>query len=132
MDKDEPELLSPSLGGRPLDLSEAGPERAAGKWFEVDGADGSELYVVERPLSVGPPKAQRRLMLAVALDHAQVADARRAFVWDMVVVLALISLVLLAAGPAVPGDPSAARPAAARARRDPGRPSVAVSRGRPR
>jgi signal transduction histidine kinase len=93
----ETKLLSSSLGGRALNLSDAGPEREAGKWFEIDTEDGHELYVVERTLGVGPPKAQRQFRLAVALDHAQVVDVRQAFVWDMVVVLGLISMVLVAA-----------------------------------
>lgn len=91
----ENKLLSASLGGRPLDLSTAGPERAAGRWFEVDAENGHELYVVERPVTLG--RSARVFRLAVALDHAQISDARRAFVWDMVVVLGLISLVLVAA-----------------------------------
>lgn len=92
-----PLLTSPSLGSKPLDLSQAGPERAAGKWFELETEDAHELYVVEREVSVGPLSALRRFKIVIALDHEQVASARSAFVQDMIVVLGLISLVLLAA-----------------------------------
>lgn len=89
--------MSASLAGKPLDTAAAGPDRGAGRWFEIDTADGHELYVVEHVVEIGPPDAERRMTLAVALDHDQIVDARQAFTWDMVVVLGLISLVLLAA-----------------------------------
>ncbi|RXF73548.1 sensor histidine kinase [Hansschlegelia zhihuaiae] len=92
-----PVLLSPSLDGRPLDLGQAGPARSTGAWFEIETPEGHELYVVERDVAVGRPDGRSRYRLAVALDHAQVAQARGAFVWDMAVVLGLIALVLVAA-----------------------------------
>ncbi|WP_051091241.1 HAMP domain-containing sensor histidine kinase [Methylopila sp. M107] len=91
-------LRSASLEGRTLDLDEGGAERAAGLWFEVDADDGAELYVVEREIALAKAPG-RRLKLAVALDHEQVAAARRGFQWDAAFVLGLIALVLvLAAG----------------------------------
>lgn len=90
-------LRSPSLDGRDLDLREGGAKRAAGEWFEVDASDGHELYVVEREVTLGPADDRRRFMLAIALDHEQIAAARRAFEWDLAIVLGLIALVLTAA-----------------------------------
>ena len=92
-----PPVLSQSLGERALDLSSAGAERTAGSWFEIETPDGAELYVVERDVAAGALGDGRRARLAVALDHEQIALARQAFVWDMAVVLGLISLVLVAA-----------------------------------
>lgn len=90
-------LRSRSLDGRDLDLREGGEKRASGQWFEVDGPNDHELYVVEREITLGPSDDQRRLKLAIALDHEQIAAARRAFEWDVAVVLGLIALVLMAA-----------------------------------
>jgi len=89
-------LRSASLGEGEIDVSRGGATREAGKWFEVETDQGHELYVVERDLTSGAD-ASRRLRLAVALDHEQIAAARDAFQWDVVYVLALIALVLVAA-----------------------------------
>jgi signal transduction histidine kinase len=53
--------------------------------------------VVERPITLGSPDDRRHLKLAIALDHEQIAAARRAFEWDVAIVLGLIALVLTAA-----------------------------------
>lgn len=88
---------SKSLGGKSLSLDPAESHHDDGKWFEVEGPDGQELYVVERTIAAGPPGERRTFRLAVALDHETVADARSAFGWDAAFVLGLISLVLVAA-----------------------------------
>ncbi|MDR4307358.1 HAMP domain-containing histidine kinase [Chelatococcus sambhunathii] len=88
-------LRSASLEGRDLDLDEGGEARAAGRWFEAEGADGAELYVVERELPASAGGKGSGLKLAVALDHEQVAAARRGFQWDAAFVLGLIALVLV-------------------------------------
>jgi signal transduction histidine kinase len=67
------------------------PEKA----FEVDGPDGSELYVVEREVTVDGQQGPRTVRLAVALDHAQVVELRQAFGWDVTRVLIPIAAVLV-------------------------------------
>jgi len=95
-----------SEGGRPLlrsrslwdkDLPSAGrrdgPE--ADRAFEVDGPDGSELYVVEREVTVDGESGPRVLSLAVALDHKQVVELRQAFGWDVMRILIPITAALV-------------------------------------
>lgn len=91
-----------SEGGRPIarsrslwdkDLPLAGPRENGEreKAFEVDGPDGSELYVIERDVAV----EGRTVTLAVALDHGQVVELREAFGWDVTRVLIPIAAVLV-------------------------------------
>jgi signal transduction histidine kinase len=64
--------------------------------YETPGfEDGSELYVLSRPLVVGEGDGARRLMLTVALDHADVEAQSAAFLRDVVTTLGLIALVLV-------------------------------------
>lgn len=90
-------LRSPSLGHGQIDLSRPAAMRDGSPWFEVEAPGGRELYVAEREVTVGPPGSPRSVLLAVALDHDQIAAARAAFQWDLFYVLVLIALVLVAA-----------------------------------
>ena len=73
--------------------SRPGAERE--KAFEVEGPDGSELYVIEREVTVDGEQGPRTVSLAVALDHAQVVELREAFGWDVTRVLIPIAAVLV-------------------------------------
>jgi signal transduction histidine kinase len=95
-----------SEGGRPImrsrslwdkDLPLAGPRQDAEreKAFEVDGPDGSELYVIEREVTVDGADGPRTVSLAVALDHGQVVELRQAFGWDVTRVLIPIAAALV-------------------------------------
>jgi signal transduction histidine kinase len=95
-----------SEGGRPIirsrslwdkDLPPTGPRpRAeAERAFEGAGPDGSELYVVEREVTIDGEHGSRTLSLAVALDHKQVVELRQAFGWDVTRVLIPIAAVLV-------------------------------------
>jgi signal transduction histidine kinase len=95
-----------SEGGRPImrsrslwdkELPPTGPREGTegDKAFEVDGPDGSELYVIEREVTVDSERRLRRVSLAVALDHGQVVELRQAFGWDVTRVLIPIAAVLV-------------------------------------
>ena len=90
-----PIMRSRSLWDR--DLSPAGPRQGAEREraFEVEGPDGSELYVIEREVTVDGDQGPRTVSLAVALDHAQVVELRQAFGWDVTRVLIPIAAVLV-------------------------------------
>jgi signal transduction histidine kinase len=77
------------------DLPSGGPRDERDKAFEVDGPDGSELYVIEREVTVDGKEGPRTVSLAVALDHAQIVELRQAFGWDVTRVLIPIALVLV-------------------------------------
>ncbi|WP_114947689.1 sensor histidine kinase [Microvirga calopogonii] len=95
-----------SEGGRPImrsrslwdkELPLAGPREDGDrdKAFEMDGPDGSELYVIEREVTVDGTQGPRRVSLSVALDHGQVVELRQAFGWDVTRVLIPIAAVLV-------------------------------------
>ena len=95
-----------SEGGRPIvrsrslwdrDLPSGGPRRddERDRAFEVEGPGGTELYVIEREVSVDGDQGARTVSLAVALDHAQVVELRHAFGWDVTRVLIPIAVVLV-------------------------------------
>ncbi|WP_262297416.1 sensor histidine kinase [Microvirga sesbaniae] len=63
--------------------------------FEVEGPDGSELYIIEREVATDGPQGPRRVSLAVALDHDQIVELRQAFGWDVTRVLIPIAAVLV-------------------------------------
>jgi signal transduction histidine kinase len=90
-----PILRSRSLWDQALPAGE--PRRGADpdKAFEVEGPDGSELYVIEREVTIDGKQGSRTFSLAVALDHAQVVELRQAFGWDVTRVLLPIAAVLV-------------------------------------
>jgi len=90
-----PIVRSRSLWDRELPV--AGPREDADrdKAFEMDGPNGSELYVIEREVTVDGEQGPRRVSLSVALDHGQVIELRQAFGWDVTRVLIPIAAVLV-------------------------------------
>ena len=90
-----PVMRSRSLWDK--ELPATGPREGTerDKAFEIDGPDGSELYVIEREVTVDSEQGPRRVSLAVALDHGQVVELRQAFGWDVTRVLIPIAAVLV-------------------------------------
>jgi len=71
-----PIVRSRSLWDQDLPPGGARPGAEREKAFEVEGPDGSELYVIEREVTVDGDQGPRTVSLAVALDHAQVVELR--------------------------------------------------------
>ena len=90
-----PIVRSRSLWDQDLPPGGARPGAEREKAFEVEGPDGSELYVIEREVTVDGDQGPRTVSLAVALDHAQVVELRQAFGWDVTRVLIPIAAVLV-------------------------------------
>jgi signal transduction histidine kinase len=88
-------LRSRSLWDKELSLPRRQSGGAAEDSFEVDGPNGSQLYVIEREVTIDGGSHGRVFYLAVALDHAQVVERRQAFGWDVTRVLGPIALVLV-------------------------------------
>ena len=92
-EKGRPVMRSRSLWDDDLPLG--GPRAEGDRAFEVDGPNGSELYVIEREVTVDGAQEPRDVSLAVALDHGQIVELRQAFGWDVTRVLIPIALVLV-------------------------------------
>ncbi|QRM30303.1 HAMP domain-containing sensor histidine kinase [Microvirga sp. VF16] len=90
-----PIMRSRSLWDKELSLTESRESAERDKAFEIDGPDGSELYVIERQVTVDGEQGPRSISLAVALDHGQVVELRQAFGWDVTRVLIPIAAVLV-------------------------------------
>ncbi|MBM6578935.1 HAMP domain-containing histidine kinase [Microvirga sp. BT689] len=90
-----PILRSRSLWDQTLPAGEPRQGADRDKAFEVEGPDGSELYVIEREVTIDGKQGSRTFGLAVALDHAQVVELRQAFGWDVTRVLLPIAAVLV-------------------------------------
>ncbi len=63
--------------------------------FEIEGPNKSDLYVLEREVSLEGTNGQRTFQLAVALDHATVSEPRHAFAVDVAGILILLALLLI-------------------------------------
>jgi signal transduction histidine kinase len=87
-------LRSRSLWDKELSLRDR-QHAGAESFFEVDGPNGSRLYVTQRDVTLDGGSHGRVFHLAVALDHAQVVERRQAFGWDVTRVLGPIALVLV-------------------------------------
>ncbi|MBL8587564.1 MAG: HAMP domain-containing histidine kinase [Methylobacteriaceae bacterium] len=59
------------------------------------GAREAELYVIEREVKIGEGADERAFRLAVAIDHAEVAEHGAAFKLDVAMALATIAAILL-------------------------------------
>jgi signal transduction histidine kinase len=90
-----PILRSRSLWDQTLSAGEPREGAERDKAFEVEGPDGSELYVIEKEVTIDAGQGSRTFSLAVALDHAQVVELRQAFGWDVTRVLLPIAAVLV-------------------------------------
>lgn len=66
--------------------------------FEIVGPNRSELYLVERNVTLNRAGGPLTFALIVASDHADVADLRQAFTLDLAKVLTLIFVVLVIGG----------------------------------
>jgi signal transduction histidine kinase len=88
-------LRSRSLWDKELPLHPRQNDGGAENSFEVDGPNGSRLYVIEREVTIDGGSQGRVFHLAVALDHGQVVERRQAFGWDVTRVLGPIALVLV-------------------------------------
>jgi signal transduction histidine kinase len=75
------------------DGKEVGPDAAA---FEVEGPQGSTLYVLQRDVTLEEGGTPRRYRLMVALDHADIDELGASFRADVTRALSLIAAVLLA------------------------------------
>jgi signal transduction histidine kinase len=93
-----------SEGGRPLlrsrslwdkDLPVRNRDRSGDEAFPVEGPNGSQLYAVEREVTVESGSGPRVFSLTIALDQAHVVERRQAFGWDVARVLGAIALVLV-------------------------------------
>ncbi|MGF9761170.1 HAMP domain-containing sensor histidine kinase [Microvirga sp. 0TCS3.31] len=90
-----PILRSRSLWDQTLPSGQPHERADGAKAFEVEGPSGSELYVIEREVTIDGQQGPRTLSLAVALDHAQVVELREAFGWDVARILIPIATVLV-------------------------------------
>jgi signal transduction histidine kinase len=82
---------SRSLWDTTLDTSDRSHTYNDSGAFEIVGPEGSALYVLSGPVSIG----DHRFELDVALDHDEVDALRAAFERDMVLILGPIALVLV-------------------------------------
>jgi len=63
---------------------------------EVTAEDGADLYVLARPLEIGPESAGRELTLVTALDHREIEALSDAFGTELNMALLAIAAVLFA------------------------------------
>ncbi len=97
-DEDRPTLLrSRSLWDSVLDLPEDSPPDGVLHRYELAGPGDEALLVVEHSVVFRPDSEGRRLRVAVALDRAELAEARRSFATDMLPYLALLGCALVLA-----------------------------------
>jgi signal transduction histidine kinase len=94
-ERGRPILRSRSLWDQTLPVAAPRPGADRDRAFEAEGPNGSELYVIERQVTIAGEQEPRRLSLAVALDHAQVVELRQAFGWDVARILFPIAAVLV-------------------------------------
>ena len=88
-------LRSRSLWDEALNTAAIPAETRAAGAFEMDGPNKAELYVVERPVSIGSGADARTFQLIVALDHEEVRETRGAFSMDVAKILATLALLLI-------------------------------------
>ncbi len=93
----KPALRSRSLWDFELSATAAPSAERTGA-FEMEGPNQSELYVVERSVTHQSGSQERRFLLQVALDHAEIGQLREAFTYDVAKVLALLVVLLVAGG----------------------------------
>jgi signal transduction histidine kinase len=80
------------------DVTIAAPAAPSGTESVQDtvGPGGSDVYVLERPVELGEPPSERRIVLGVAIDKAEVQALSSSFGSEMAMGLALIGLLLFA------------------------------------
>ena len=89
-------LRSRSLWDYKLELPARQADDPNLRQLRLTGPRGENLLAIERALRVGPDRSA--VSATVAMDRAELAAARSAFLGDLVPFLAVIALALLAAG----------------------------------
>jgi signal transduction histidine kinase len=75
------------------------PTSAPGRpvWFEANGPDGQTLYVMQDTVVAATRKGDRKVVLNVAIDHAELDQALDSFRRDLLKYLIIIAALLMAA-----------------------------------
>jgi len=87
-------LRSRSLWDEALPKGPSDHPAADARADERVDARGATLYVIEREVTIGEAPTRRRFRLAVAIDHAEIAELGAAFSWDVARALAALALAL--------------------------------------
>ncbi|ATN35211.1 ATP-binding protein [Rhizobium sp. ACO-34A] len=91
------ELRSASLWDYSLPLPEDEQETGAIHRYRLPGPEGSDLIVQERKIVFAAPDGRRAIRVAAAIDGSVVADARRAFAFDIIPYMVALAVFLIAA-----------------------------------
>ncbi|PZU88908.1 MAG: ATP-binding protein [Shinella sp.] len=91
------ELRSASLWDYSLPLPEDEQETGAIHRYRLPGPEGSSLIVQERKIVFAAPDGRRAIRVAAAIDGSVVADARRAFAFDIIPYMVALAVFLIAA-----------------------------------
>jgi len=75
--------------------NQSAPGRPA--YFEIEGPDGQELYVMQETVIAATATGDRKVVLNVAIDHVELDDAVAAFRKDLLAYLGIIAALLMAA-----------------------------------
>jgi signal transduction histidine kinase len=80
-------------------LAGAGTRSAPGRpaWFETPGPDGQLLYVMQETVVAATQAGDRRVVLNIGIDHAELDQAVASFRNSLVTYLGIIAALLLAA-----------------------------------
>ncbi len=80
-------------------LAGASKESAPGRpaYFEMMGPDGQELYVMQETIIAATASGDRKVVLNVAIDHAELDEAVAGFKKDLLGYLSIIAALLMAA-----------------------------------
>lgn len=91
------ELRSASLWDYSLPLPDDEQETGAIHRYRLQGPEGSSLIVQERKIVFAAPDGRRAIRVAAAIDGSVVADARRAFAFDIIPYMVALAVFLIAA-----------------------------------
>jgi signal transduction histidine kinase len=91
-------LRSRSLWDHVLDLPADPLPPGSVHRHDLPGPGSTELFVHERPLILGRGTGGRHVRVATAVDRASIEAARAAFAGQLALALALLAVVLIAAG----------------------------------
>lgn len=91
------ELRSASLWDYSLSLPDDEQETGAIHRYRLPGPEGTDLIVQERKIVFAAPDGRRAIRVAAAIDGVVVADARRAFAFDIIPYMVSLAVFLIAA-----------------------------------
>ncbi|MCJ7993660.1 HAMP domain-containing histidine kinase [Rhizobium cremeum] len=91
------ELRSASLWDYSLPLPDDEQETGNIHRYRLPGPEGTDLIVQERKIIFAAPDGRRAIRVAAAIDGAVVADARRAFAFDIIPYMVALAVFLIAA-----------------------------------